>query len=225
MRELSVEGFRAATLSAPLGAQQQRPIVIALHGNYDRPEWQCAVWREVTQGYPWVLCPRGVPRADAKALDRWTYAGAPKLAEEIAAGLAALAAAYPDYVDTKKPMLAGFSLGAILGVQLLSKKQREPSYPVSVLVEGGYKGWNKASAKAFSEQGGKRVLFACGQSACEHASRQAAKVLTKYGISAEVVSGGNVGHTYDGAVAEAIEAKWRWLVGDDTRFSNQANAK
>src|SRR5690606_35988873 len=89
---LTVVGFGTASDSVPLGARERRPVVIALHGNYDRPEWQCQVWREITGGTTWVLCPRGVPRGDApRGADRWTYAGADKLEAELDAALVALA--------------------------------------------------------------------------------------------------------------------------------------
>src|SRR5262245_33853722 len=45
--DLPVEGHGAAVVSLPRGARDKRPVVIATHGNYDRPEWQCEVWREI----------------------------------------------------------------------------------------------------------------------------------------------------------------------------------
>jgi hypothetical protein len=89
-----------------------------------------------------------------------------------------------------------------------------------VLVEGGYNGWTHAAAKAFAARGGESVLFACGQSACMGASKQAARVLTQHEIRTEIASGGNIGHTYDGAVADAIRAKYRWLTQGDPRFGS-----
>src|SRR5690606_37492105 len=139
--ELEVEGFNTAAVSVPLGARGMRPVLLALHGNYDRPEWQCSVWREITDGFPWVLCPRGIPRADApKSLDRWTYGSAQAVRAEISAALQALSQAYPRYVDTERPIFTGFSLGAILGVKLVSSGEG-PRYRAAVFVEGGYNGW------------------------------------------------------------------------------------
>src|SRR5688572_30141671 len=86
LQELLVPGFGAAVVSVPVGTRTPRPVVLALHGNYDRPEWQCEVWRDITGGFPWVLCPRGVPRGDApKSADRWTYTTAAKVTEEVRA--------------------------------------------------------------------------------------------------------------------------------------------
>ncbi|HEU5074316.1 MAG TPA: hypothetical protein VFU02_09085, partial [Polyangiaceae bacterium] len=200
-------------------------MVIALHGNYDRPEWQCEVWRGITGGFPWVLCPRGVPRGDApKSADRWTYTTAAKALEELRAALDSLTESFPAHVDAQAPVFTGFSLGAILGVHLLAGPEGLPRVQGAVLVEGGYAGWHKARAEALMARGGARVLFACGQSACRHASKQAAQVLQKQGVQAEVVSGGEIGHTYDGAVAEAIRERWGWLTEADPRFAPNAAA-
>src|SRR6187402_2399597 len=89
LQDLPVPGYGTAVVSVPLGAREPRPVVLALHGNYDRPEWQCEVWRTITGGFPWVLCPRGVPRSDApKSEDRWTYTTAAKVGDEVRAALA-----------------------------------------------------------------------------------------------------------------------------------------
>lgn len=220
LQELPVPGFGDAVVSVPLGTRAPRPVVIALHGNYDRPEWQCEVWRDITGGFPWVLCPRGVPRADApKSADRWTYTTAAKVAEELRVALGALAERFPAHVDVQAPVFTGFSLGAILGVHLLSTPEGLPRVQSAVLTEGGYGGWDKARAQAFVARGGARVLFACGQSACRHASKQTAKLLEKQGVRVEVASGGDIGHTYDGAVARAIKERWAWVNEADARFA------
>src|SRR5690606_15835456 len=104
-----------AIVSLPLGATEKRPVVVALHGNYDRPEWQCEIWRGITGGFAFVLCPRGIPRAGApKSEDRWEYAGVDKTEKELVAGLEALAKRYPSWVDEGPVLFTGFSLGAIL---------------------------------------------------------------------------------------------------------------
>lgn len=225
LQPLEVPGFGAAVVSVPLGARAPRPVVIALHGNYDRPEWQCQVWRDVSAGFPWVLCPRGVPRGDApKSADRWTYTTATKVTQELQAALAALTERFPDYVDAQSPVFTGFSLGAILGVQLLSTVDALPRVRSAVLTEGGYAGWNKTRAESFVAGGGSRLLFACGQSACRHASKQTAKLLQKHGVQVEIASGGDIGHTYDGTVAEAIRERWAWATEGDARFPSTPSA-
>jgi predicted esterase len=214
---LPVPGFRDAIVSVPLGAIKKRPVMVALHGNYDRPEWQCEVWREITAGHPFILCPRGIPRAGApKSADRWEYGGMAKTEQELLAGLDALADRFGKHVDDGPVLFTGFSLGAILGKHILAKHASR--FPRAVLTEGGYEGWSAALGKRFRDGGGERVLFACGQSACRQAATGAARVLEKQGVETQVADGGNVGHTYDGRVARAITAEWQFLLGDDPRW-------
>jgi hypothetical protein len=215
---LEVEGFRDAIVSVPIGATAKRPVMVALHGNYDRPEWQCEVWREITAGHPFILCPRGIPRAGApKSEDRWEYGGVDKTEKELLLGLEALSKRFAGYVDDGPMLFTGFSLGAILGRHILLKHAKR--FPRAVLTEGGYEGWSIGHAKRYRDAGGERVLFACGQHACKHASKQAARVLEKQGVTARVADGGNVGHTYDGRVARAISGEWEFLLGDDERWT------
>ncbi len=215
---LPVEGFRDAVVSVPLGATEPRPVVVALHGNYDRPEWQCDVWRDITRAFPFVLCPRGVPRSDAPASeDRWTYSTLGVTEKELMASLEALQARFPEFVAKGPVVFTGFSLGAIFGRHIVQKHAEQ--FPRAVLVEGGYQGWSRALGARFLEAGGDRVLFGCGQSACKHASQSAARALKLGAVEARVADGGQVGHTYDGPVAAAVRAEWDWLVEKDERFT------
>jgi poly(3-hydroxybutyrate) depolymerase len=215
---LVVPEYRDAIVSVPLGATEPRPVVLALHGNYDRPEWQCGVWRDVTKGYPFVVCPRGVPRRDAPAsLDRWTYGKPADVRREVDAALAALQVRFGDYVAPGPVVYAGFSLGAILGVGIVAADADR--FPRAVLIEGGLSSWSQARAKAYADAGGKRVLFACGQRSCKTESKGTEKLLGRMGIETKSVYGGEVGHTYDGPVADQVAQALPWLIGDDPRWS------
>jgi hypothetical protein len=215
---LAVAGFRDAIASVPTGATAPRPVVLALHGNFDRPEWQCEVWRGITKARAFVVCPRGIPRPDApKSLDRWTYGKGTDVRAEIDAALAALQTRFPGYVAEGPILYAGFSLGAIHGVGIVASDAKR--FPRAVLVEGGHDGWNPARAKSFAAAGGKRVLFACGQRACKMEAATARKNLERAGVATELVDGGEVGHTYDGPVAAEITRVFAWLVAGDPRFA------
>jgi predicted esterase len=211
---LAVAGFRDAVVSVPTGATVPRPVVLALHGNFDRPEWQCVVWRGVTRARAFVVCPRGIPRPDApRSLDRWTYGKGADVRAEIEAALAAVRTRFEGYVASAPILYAGFSLGAIHGVGIVAGDGRR--FPRAVLVEGGHDGWTTVRAKAYAAAGGKRVLFACGQRSCKADAAQARKNLEREGVETELVYGGEVGHTYDGPVAAEISRVWPWLVEGD----------
>ena len=211
---LAVEGYRDAIVSIPHGAVDKRPIVVALHGNYDRPEWQCEVWREVFQAFPFIVCPRGIPRGDApKSQDRWTYGALKKTEAEMFAAVDACKSKYPEYVDDSKLLFIGFSLGAILGK--LTVRKHPERFGAAVFIEGGYEAWSKAIAAKLTS----RVLFACGQHACKARSNTAARQFKAAGLEARVAFGGNIGHTYDGVVAKAVKKERAWLLEGDPRWA------
>src|SRR5690606_13009554 len=109
---LPVAGFGDAVVSLPLGARAPRPVVLAVHGNYDRPDFQCMTWRAIVQDRGFVLCPRGVARRDSPGPDdvRFTFEG--KLAAELDGAVAALRERYGAWVDSGPMLYLGFSLGA-----------------------------------------------------------------------------------------------------------------
>lgn len=204
---LPVPGFGDAVVSVPTGAPTPRPIVLALHGNFDRPEWQCEVWRRITRGEVFVLCPRGVPRRDVpKEMDRWEWSSLAKTKAELVAAITALRARYPEHVRRGPLVFTGFSLGAILGASLI----QDPALDVgaAVLVEGGYRGWTAAKAKAVAPRV-RRLLFACGQTDCRNAYRyQLGPLFERAGLSSSVVADVKAGHTYDDPLAALVQAEW-----------------
>jgi predicted esterase len=198
-------------------------LLVALHGNFDRPEWQCETWRDITDGYPFILCPRGVPRRDVSAKwDRWEFASLESTDRELEAGLSVLKREFNSYVAPGPILFTGFSLGAILGVGIL--KRHPEQYAPVVFSEGGNENWSLATARRLlaieSDSGspGLRILYACGQTDCVAKSKATIKLIERAGGEGRVVSGGNVGHMYDGPVAEAIKREWTWLVRNDTRW-------
>lgn len=204
---LPVPGFGDAIVSVPLGAASPRTIALALHGNFDRPEWQCEVWRRITRGEVFVLCPRGVPRRDVpRSLDRWEWGSLAKTKAELVAALTALSARYPDHVRRGPIVFTGFSLGAILGAGLI----QDPSLGVgaAVFVEGGYRGWTSAKAKSLAPRV-RRLLFACGQTDCRNAYRyQVGPLFERARLSSSMVADVTAGHTYDDPLASLVQGEW-----------------
>lgn len=213
-----------AVVSLPLGATEPRPLVVATHGNYDRPEWACAVWRDIVGDAGFVLCPRGVARRDPPALDdpRYHYLTNQHLEREIEQALASVAEAFPGYITPPPHVFAGFSQGAIMGVAIIAR--RPTWFDRAVLVEGGFDRWTRANVTAFAANGGSRVLFACGQWDCDHGGRRLAKWFETAGIESHVVFAKGEGHTYGGAVAELIWGEWAWFVADDERWAGSVGA-
>lgn len=217
---LPVERHLDAVVSLPVGADGPRPVVVATHGNYDRPEWQCQVWREIVRDRGFVLCPRGRLRADSPSPDdpRYTYLSNQHLEAEVDLALAALRDRYGPFVAGEDAVWAGFSLGAIMGVAIAGR--RPGTFPRSVLVEGGYDKWSSVSARAFQRGGGERVLFACGQPSCTTTAKQAVKLLETAGAMGRVVESPNTGHNYDGPMAAQVAAGFEWVVEGDPRWDS-----
>jgi dienelactone hydrolase len=220
--DFTVPGYPDAVVSLPLGATSRRPIVVATHGNYDRPEWQCAVWRDIVGSRAFVFCPRGVARPDSPGPDdvRFTYENNAALERELEAGLEALAKAYPDYVDPGPIVYTGFSLGAIQGVTIAGRKPMRSRR--LVLIEGGHASWKPDVVHAFAAAGDGRVLFACSQPDCEKDAQWAATRLRKANVATRIVKTKNVGHSYDGPVADAVRDALPWVLEGDARFAEPA---
>jgi pimeloyl-ACP methyl ester carboxylesterase len=214
---LEVDGFRPAVVFEPkLGVKEttKRPVVVALHGNYDRPEWQCEVWKGVVGESAFILCPRGVPRSDAPAAaDRWTWNGLAATEREVDAAVASLMTRYSGHLHDGPLVLVGFSLGATMAARLATR--RPERYPRAVLVEGGSDVWTLAVARRFLKGGGARILAACGQADCFPRFRKLDWAFKKAGLPFRVVGSKRAGHTYDGEVASAVAENWDWLIEDE----------
>jgi pimeloyl-ACP methyl ester carboxylesterase len=189
-----------------------------IHGAGDRPDWQCGGWRRATGEQAFIVCPTGQvdPGSSTKGDTRYTLTGGPALLAYIDASLAALAARYPDHADVESPLLAGFSLGS-WGVLALAVQQ-PARFPRLALVEGATDRFDDAQARAFVKGGGLRVLFGCGQKACELAATATAKRLeARDGLPARVAFA-PVHHTFDPPLEDAVHAELGWFVEGDPRW-------
>lgn len=214
--ELLVPGFGPAVVVEAAREGGPRPVVIAVHGNFDRPEWQCRVWDRVVEGRAFVLCPRGIARRDAPRGDpRLTFADSRALMREVEAGLLALDTRYPGRVMEGPVIYAGYSLGAILGVDYI---RRGRPVSVAVLIEDAVDRWSPALTRTFVARGGRGVLFACGGPGCVRVARRVSARLRGAGIAAGVAYGGRAGHVYWGPVLTALRREFPRLDAADPRL-------
>ena len=217
--DLDVEGFGPAVVSLPLGATEPRPVLVATHGNYDRPEWTCGVWRDILGDRGFVLCPRGVQWANTTRDPRYHHASNRYLEREIEASLASLNQAYAQYVGPPPHAYAGFSQGAIMGVAILVR--RPEWFDRAVLIEGGFDRWSQTSVRDYAAGGGRRVLFVCGQWTCDHGAQAARRWFEAAQVEQQVRTALGAGHTYGGAIADLTQEGWEWLVAGDERWALQ----
>lgn len=204
---LPVPGFADAVVAIPEDIAATTRVVVATHGNYDRPEWSCEVFSRVFERKAFVVCPRGLARPDSPGPDdiRYTYENNQKLEREVDAALEAFrAASYARAVPKGGVVWVGFSLGAIMGVAIAAR--RPADFPTLVLVEGGVDRLTDEVMRKLAKGGTERVLLACAQRGCGAPAKSRAARLEALGIRAAVVDAGNIGHTYDGKVADGIQA-------------------
>ncbi len=206
-----IPGFNAAYLVAPRGAGP-RPVVVALHGNYDRPQWICEAFDELVEGRAWLLCPGGIPRKDTpKEAARWTFPGRRRVMKELETGLKTLKERYPDRVQSGPVLLTGFSLGAIYSARFAVAAPAR--FPRLYLVEGSHKVWTHKNIRRFAAKGGKEVLFACGRKGCGAQSRRLCKVFKARGVKCHEVTTVGLGHSYTHPLTTKALPLFRALLG------------
>ena len=218
--EIAVEGFGEASVSVPLGATEPRPVLLALHGHADRPEWQCGTWRGISDACSFVLCPRGTALGDPKKPPTtFGWKDPEATAKELRAALQALKKRFGDYVSKGPVVLAGYSLGAAHAVAI--SRQEPAFFERLVLVEGGHAAWTAGIAGIFTQRGGKRVLFVCAQSSCRQEAQRSLRFAMRAGAETRLVDAGDLGHVFDGRVAKAVKPEFGWLVAGDERWKER----
>jgi pimeloyl-ACP methyl ester carboxylesterase len=219
LETFAVKGFHPASVVVPRGAGK-RPVMIALHGNFDRPEWICQAMTELVQGRAWIVCPRGVPRVDVpRGYDRWTFAARGRVLAESEAGLAELRRRYPERLEEGAIWLAGFSLGAILAARFAVAAPER--FPNLYLVEGAHQVWTGAAIQQFARHGGKAVVFGCGHRGCTTQSRRICQALRQVEVSCSEVAVPGLGHSYTAPLPEKARPLFEAMVAKDSRWNMQ----
>ena len=194
-------------VSVPLGAREPRPIMIALHGGGDRPEWACGEWRGVTGGYPFLVCPHGVGTNESGL--GWSSPADTKA--RIAKAIAATKSIFGSWIREGPMVLVGFSMGATQAALLA---RSEPQiYPRVGLAESAYA---PEPAMAFAEPwaagGGQRAAFFCTTFGCEAPYRNAARNVARHHAPARLNIAGTNQHGIWDVVVQSMSRDWPWLV-------------
>jgi len=215
---LPLDSLPEAVVSLPTGARDRRPVVIAAHGNYDKPEWQCQEARAIFASQVFVLCPRGIPRPDSPSADdiRYTFRSDRTLEQQVVAGLEALGKRWGRYLAKGPVLWTGFSLGAIMGARIAARSPAK--FSRLILTEGGHDAWTFARSAAFAKGVGKRVLFVCGQASCRYAANRAGKRLRAAGARVKIETMLGIGHSYGGKLGVRTASHLGWLLDGDERW-------
>ena len=220
--ELPVPGFEPALVAVPREASRQHPLLVAVHGAWDRPEPHCALWRRITAGRAFILCPRGqrTDRRTPHARAAYYFSDHLALEREVLAAIAALAERYTSQLDARAAVWAGFSQGAIQGALVIAKNPEQ--FPRAVLVEGGngfFDEWSPYAARKFARGGGQHVLFGCGSLACVRSAARCGGFLEAVGVGIKVAHADGAGHSYGSTMEARLSEAFGWLVADDPRWS------
>jgi hypothetical protein len=207
LERLELDDGGVAFVSVPLGATEPRPVMVAVHGAGDRPEWACGGWRGVTEARSFIVCPQGTPTADG----RFYWSSTAKLRTVIDRALDASRTRFGKYLLEGPMVYAGFSAGVIYGTGML--RDDGARFPLLMLSEGGYDELTDASfAERFRKSGGQRVLLGCSTGGCAPRLDRARKVLEKAGVAARLNDAGHLGHNLDSRVVTSLRRDWPWLV-------------
>lgn len=194
----------SAVVSVPLGAREPRPLVVAVHGAHDRPEWACGGWRLGLAEYPFIACPRG------SAVSRDKYAWASSLAIERVAlkAVSRVRERFGEYVAPAPHVYAGFSQGAIYAEPILLR--HAALFPTAILAEGGYAILRSRSfGKSFREAGGTTVVIVCGSEACRRATRSSVPMLEESGLKVFESGDPRSGHNLNQLMQRALLRDFR----------------
>lgn len=212
---LEVPDFSAALVRLPEN-RAPLPVLVVTHGAGGSTEAHCQLWSRIVAESAILLCVRGRARGPNPA-DGEYYPDHPTLERETFAALGALRARYAERIAAGGVYYAGFSQGATMGALMLVEHAAEVKR--LVFVEGGFKDWSVARARAFRERGGERVLFVCGQKDCANAARKAAYWFKLAGVPAQVEYVAGAGHSHDARVEARVIAHMPWLTASDARWA------
>ncbi|MBX3191084.1 MAG: hypothetical protein KF819_29070 [Labilithrix sp.] len=198
---------KLGVVSVPLGATEPRPIMIALHGGSDRPEWACGAWRGITGAHPFIVCPRGVGGNEAAL----AWSSPADTAQRVARAIAATRAMFEGWIREAPVVLAGFSMGA---TQAAALAQRDPkAYRRVALAESAYAPEPVMTfARTWAAGGGERAIFLCTTLGCEAPYRSAARNVARHHVPARLNIAGTNAHGMWDVVVQSMQRDWPWFV-------------
>lgn len=190
-----------AYVMPPVGIRERRPLMVAVHGAGDRPDWACGGWRLGANEYPFVVCPQGL-KFDSQ---RFAWDSPSTIARRVEAAIEAVRARFGPYIADGPTIYAGFSQGATMaGRALLERSDR---FPVVALAEGGY---NLLRDQAFLHQlrsaGTTRLMIVCGSPACFATAHSVQPGLDRAGIEAFAAGDALSGHNLNQRMQIALRA-------------------
>jgi len=196
-------------VAVPVGAQEKRPVIVAVHGAASRSDWMCRDVRAGFGPYPFVVCPH-----PSDALEREASWGSPEaLTRAITRSLAAARARFSDWIDEADPIYVGHSQGAMLAA-------RGPigagAYRHLVFFEG-LPADVVAARAAILRSNAESLLLVSGQSGWQAGHGHFAASFAGTRVRARHVHE-PVGHFFHARIYTRLRSEVSWLVADDPRY-------
>ncbi len=208
-----------AFYTVPLGATEPRPILGGVHGAGDRADWSCSEWHATTGGFPFVVCPRGVPAGGGFH----SWGSVEQIATRADRAVARIRELFGKHVAEGPLVYGGWSQGGTLAAHVLAS--RPDVYAAAVLVEVGHTALSAEAVLALSKRGGvARILVACSSGPCVTFSRDIMRRSPRAGVRVDEAFAGMRGHWFDEPMFRAIDAKLPWLVEGDARWTGLGGA-
>ncbi|WP_394829776.1 hypothetical protein [Pendulispora albinea] len=210
-----------AVVTVPLGATEPRPLMLAVHGAGDRPEWACGGWRLGTNAYPFIVCPRGTPLgSNSYAWSSWQQI------ERIAlSALDHVRRRFGAYIAEGPVAYAGFSQGATAAAPLLLRHASD-FHPI-ILAEGAYASTTSADfARSLANHGARTIILVCGTAHCFANAARARPILERAKLTVFVGGDASSGHNLNLAMQNALRRSWKgWFAAEPawSGFLDQAN--
>jgi predicted esterase len=203
IEHLDLDGGHEAYVCPPIGAREARPLIVAVHGAGDRPEWACGGWRMVAGEYAFVVCPQGMKMDPT----RFAWDNPETIRKRVASAIAAARVRFGEYIAEGPTLYVGFSQGATLaGPTLLDPTQ---AFPFIALAEGGYDLLrNRAFLGKLKARGVESVLLACGTPGCFASMRAIEPNLSAAGIQALIGGDPKSGHNLNGEMQAGLQKVW-----------------
>ena len=203
IEHLDLPDGHEAYVTPPIGAREPRPLIVAVHGAGDRPEWSCGGWRMGAREYAFVVCPQGL-KMDPM---RFGWDSAETIRRRAREAALAARARFGEYIADGPTLYVGFSQGATLSEPTLLDATQP--YPLVVLAEGGFNlVQSDAALRRLKQHGVERVLLACGTPSCFISMKAALPRFERAGIDVSIGGDPISGHNLNGEMQAGLQRVW-----------------
>lgn len=219
--KLKVPGYKDAAYYEPLRRKRKNPIFLYLHSKNGRPFIDCKLWYRAGIEYGWVVCPSGIKVRENGYL---SWDNNPFEAERvIKATINALSNKYKGKVLLKKGILAGFSEGAFIALQVGLKMNDIFPYLFIIGADTQYIGYNDTQKLKTLNKKIKIYLITGEKDPVVQRTKEVEKILKKLKINTKLKIIKDVGHEIPKDITQFTRNSIRWFTKGPT--SNKKGSK